>query len=140
MLKTNAGDVSAFALMGPERDTPTRLEETAQRDPKEADRPATGDEESTGRRSPHRHRQESAAYRRNSGGEPDEHDLLPDVFDERDVLLTRPEAAAYLRKSAATLERWARIGFGPKPVMAGRRALYRLSDLRKFTGPDGEAA
>jgi hypothetical protein len=62
------------------------------------------------------------------------------VLDERDVLLTRPEAAAYLRKSAATLERWARIGFGPKPVMAGRRALYRLTDLRAFTGADAEAA
>jgi hypothetical protein len=56
------------------------------------------------------------------------------VLDERDVLLTRPEAAAYLRKSAPTLERWARIGFGPKPVMAGRGALYRLTDLRAFVG------
>ena len=64
-----------------------------------------------------------------------------DVLDERDVLLTRAEAGGYLRKSAATLERWARIGFGPRPVMVGRRALYRLTDLRAFIGADtAEAA
>jgi hypothetical protein len=59
-----------------------------------------------------------------------------DVLDARDVLLTRQEAADYLRKSAATLERWGRHGLGPKPVMVGRRALYRLVDLRKFVGAD----
>jgi len=62
------------------------------------------------------------------------------VLDDRDVLLTRPEAAQYLRKSVATLERWSRVGFGPMPVMAGRRVLYRLTDLRAFTGGDTKAA
>ncbi len=57
-----------------------------------------------------------------------------EALDDRDVLLTRQESAEYLRKSVPTLERWARIGFGPKPISVGRRALYRLTDLRAFTG------
>jgi hypothetical protein len=52
------------------------------------------------------------------------------VLDERDVLLTRKEAAVYLRKSVPTLERWAREGIGPKPVKINRWAHYRLVDLR----------
>jgi hypothetical protein len=53
---------------------------------------------------------------------------------EQDVLYTRDEAARFLRNSVATLERWARIGIGPKPIRIGRRCLYRLTDLRAFVG------
>jgi hypothetical protein len=52
------------------------------------------------------------------------------ILDERDVLLTRREAAKYLRKSVPTLERWAREGIGPKPVKVKRTVHYRLCDLR----------
>jgi predicted DNA-binding transcriptional regulator AlpA len=56
-------------------------------------------------------------------------------FDERDVLLTRAEAAEYLRKSEPTLERWSAQGIGPSPIRCGPRSIrYRLSDLRAFTG------
>jgi hypothetical protein len=61
------------------------------------------------------------------------------VLDDRDVLLTRKEAAAYLRKSVPTLERWAREGFGPKPVKINRHPHYRLHDLRA-AAQGGEAA
>jgi hypothetical protein len=64
--------------------------------------------------------------------------LPPDIVDDRDVLLTRPEAAQYLRKSVPTLERWAREGIGPKPVKVNRWVHYRLCDLRDAAG--GEAA
>lgn len=60
------------------------------------------------------------------------------ILDERDVFLTRKEAARYLRKSGATLERWSRQGIGPKHSMAGRLAIYSLADLRAFVS--GEAA
>jgi predicted DNA-binding transcriptional regulator AlpA len=63
------------------------------------------------------------------------------VLDERDVLLTRPEAAAYLRKSIATLDRWSMQGIGPRPVRVGPRSVrYRLTDLRRFVGAEGAAA
>jgi hypothetical protein len=54
----------------------------------------------------------------------------PEILDDRDVLLTREEAAKYLRKSVPTLERWAREGIGPKPVKIKRWVHYRLCDLR----------
>jgi hypothetical protein len=60
------------------------------------------------------------------------------ILDERDVFLTRKEAAQYLRKSAATLERWSRQGIGPKHTMAGRLAIYSLANLRSFVA--GKAA
>jgi predicted DNA-binding transcriptional regulator AlpA len=53
--------------------------------------------------------------------------------DEQDILLTRAEAAAYLRRSVPTLEAWARDGTGPKVVRMGPRGIrYRLADLRAF--------
>jgi hypothetical protein len=52
------------------------------------------------------------------------------ILDDRDVLLTRKEAAQYLRKSVPTLERWAREGIGPQPVKVNRIVHYRLHDLR----------
>ena len=53
---------------------------------------------------------------------------------EADVLLTRQEAAQYLRRSTPTLERWARDGSGPAFKIVGGRALYPLVALRKFVG------
>jgi hypothetical protein len=58
----------------------------------------------------------------------------PEIIDDRDVLLTRREAARYLRKSIPTLERWARQGVGPKPIKIGRIPHYRLHDLRVAGG------
>jgi excisionase family DNA binding protein len=52
--------------------------------------------------------------------------------DERDVLLSREEACAYLRVSTPTLELWHRNGEGPKVVRVGRGVRYRLADLRAF--------
>lgn len=64
--------------------------------------------------------------------------LAKDLLDERDALLTRVEAAQYLRRSATTLGRWARQGVGPKPYKplgAGPTPVYyRLADLRAITG------
>jgi hypothetical protein len=51
------------------------------------------------------------------------------ALDARDVFLTRPEAAQYLRKSVPTLERWHRLGLGPKAVRCGKRSLYPLTPV-----------
>jgi hypothetical protein len=60
-------------------------------------------------------------------------DLFPG-HDDRDTLLTRAEAAAYLRRSVPTLEQWARNGIGPRVTRIGSRGIrYRLRDLRAFT-------
>jgi excisionase family DNA binding protein len=52
--------------------------------------------------------------------------------DDRDVLLSREEVAAYLKCSLPTLELWARNGEGPRVVRVGRGVRYRLSDVRTF--------
>ena len=58
--------------------------------------------------------------------------------DDRDVLLTRREAAHYLRKSEPTLERWARLGIGPQPKKVGPRSVrYTLRSLREAAGEHG---
>jgi hypothetical protein len=56
--------------------------------------------------------------------------------DDRDVFLTRPEAAKYLRKSVPTLERWHKLGIGPRSVLCGRLRLYPLIGLREFLGQE----
>ena len=57
------------------------------------------------------------------------------MFDERDVFLTRREAAEYLRRSVVTMERWERLGIGPRSILCNGRRLYPLAGLREFTGP-----
>lgn len=57
-------------------------------------------------------------------------------FSEAETFFTRTEAAEYLRCSVPTLDRWARLGTGPRFRLVGRRALYALSDLRTFAGVD----
>jgi excisionase family DNA binding protein len=52
--------------------------------------------------------------------------------DQRDVLLSCEEVAAYLRCSLPTLELWRRNGTGPRAVRVGRAVRYRLSDIRAF--------
>lgn len=59
------------------------------------------------------------------------------MLDDRDILVTRKEAAVYLRKSVPTLERWARDGIGPRPVKIQRTVHYRLCDLRAASGNGG---
>ncbi len=44
-------------------------------------------------------------------------------------LMTRPEAAEYLRLSHKTLARWAWAGKGPAFIMAGGKVLYDVADL-----------
>jgi excisionase family DNA binding protein len=51
---------------------------------------------------------------------------------EQDILLSRAEAAVYLRVSLPTLELWARNGEGPRVVRVGRGVRYRLADVRAF--------
>jgi hypothetical protein len=46
-----------------------------------------------------------------------------------DVYIPQKQAADALCLSARTLERYRLEGFGPKFVKAGRRVLYRQSDL-----------
>jgi Helix-turn-helix domain len=53
---------------------------------------------------------------------------------DEDVLLTRREAAAYLRRSVGTLELWAATGKGPACRKVGGKTLYPLSTLRRFAG------
>jgi excisionase family DNA binding protein len=60
--------------------------------------------------------------------------------DDRDVLLSREEVAAYLRCSLPTLELWARNGDGPKVVRVGRAIRYRLSDVRSFVEAGANSA
>jgi excisionase family DNA binding protein len=52
--------------------------------------------------------------------------------DDRDILLSREEVAAYLKCSLPTLELWARNGEGPRVVRVGRAIRYRLADVRAF--------
>ena len=59
--------------------------------------------------------------------------LSPELSD-KDMLFTRAEAAAYLRCSIATMERWASHGGGPPFQRVGGRALYALAALRCFAG------
>lgn len=54
------------------------------------------------------------------------------LLGENEIFLTRHEAASYLRCSIPTMERWARLGTGPKFRLVGGRALYSLQDLRQF--------
>jgi hypothetical protein len=54
------------------------------------------------------------------------------LLDDNDILYTRAEAAEYLRKSVPTLERWAQLGIGPKPLKVGPRGVrYTLRSLRE---------
>ena len=48
------------------------------------------------------------------------------------LFLTQTEAADLLRLSPRTLERYRVAGTGPKFVKAGRRVLYRRSDLEDW--------
>ena len=61
-----------------------------------------------------------------------------DGLDDRDILYTRPEAAEYLRKSVPTMERWAKLDIGPKPLKVGPRGVrYTLRSLREAAGTKG---
>jgi excisionase family DNA binding protein len=67
----------------------------------------------------------------------DHRDNIPDLgahITDDDVLLTRAEAAKYLRRSVPTLERWARDGRGPPFSKVGGLVLYGLTGLRRFAG------
>ena len=48
---------------------------------------------------------------------------------DKGTFLTQKEAAEMLRLSPRTLERYRVAGCGPRFVKAGRRVLYRLSEI-----------
>lgn len=51
---------------------------------------------------------------------------------ERGGYITTPELAVYLRVSAATLDRWAGLGIGPKFIKPGRDRLYDCEDVKEW--------
>lgn len=51
-----------------------------------------------------------------------------------DMLMTRRQAASFLRLSPATLATWASRSKGPAFFKAGGRAVYRMADLYSFLG------
>jgi hypothetical protein len=57
-------------------------------------------------------------------------------MNEVRTLLTRREAAKYLRRSKATLDRWAWLGIGPQIT----RGLYDLADLNAWLDGASEKA
>ncbi len=65
---------------------------------------------------------------------------VPFAAGDDDLLLTRPEAAVFLRVSVPTLERWTMLGIGPRTVRIGPKGRrYPLSGLREYARL-GEAA
>jgi MerR HTH family regulatory protein len=64
----------------------------------------------------------------------------PFSLREEDALVTKAEAARYLRVSTSTLERWERLDIGPKPIrLETGRVRYRWSELRKAAQGGGAA-
>ena len=59
---------------------------------------------------------------------------------EEDAMLTRREAATYLRRTVNTLERWTALGMGPPCRKVGGKVLYPLSGVRRFAGAGQSAA
>ena len=51
-------------------------------------------------------------------------------MDER--LLTTDEVARYFRTMPGTVRYWRHVGKGPRSFRAGRRVLYRESDVRAW--------
>ena len=49
-----------------------------------------------------------------------------------DKLLTTEELAEMMRTSVRTVAYWNHIGSGPQSVKAGRRRLYRLTDVEAW--------
>lgn len=47
-------------------------------------------------------------------------------------MLTRREAAAFLRVKPLTLWRWRKKGYGPRPFKVGGRMLYDMECLEDF--------
>jgi len=56
--------------------------------------------------------------------------MKPNLPSNSDNTLLRPaEAAAFLRISRRTLDRWHACGFGPPRAKVGHKIYYRLSDI-----------
>lgn len=47
-------------------------------------------------------------------------------------MLSRVEAAFYLEVAPGTLARWASMRTGPRYVLVGRKARYRVADLNAY--------
>jgi predicted DNA-binding transcriptional regulator AlpA len=52
-----------------------------------------------------------------------------EATDER---LTKPAVAVLIGKSVTTLDRWHRLGLGPKPFKIGRSVVYRRRDVEAW--------
>jgi hypothetical protein len=60
-------------------------------------------------------------------------EIRRDIGSDDDQILTRHEAAAFLKRHPKTLEAWAKVGSGPRVTRFGPRSLgYRMADLREF--------
>lgn len=57
-----------------------------------------------------------------------------------DGRVSRRDAAIFLARDPRTLESWARVGKGPRPIKAGGRCFYWLSDLQAFAQGDAQGA
>ena len=51
---------------------------------------------------------------------------------QAEILLTRTEAAAFLRLKPQTLAAWSTRGTGPKVCKLGGKVLYRMEDLQAY--------
>lgn len=49
-----------------------------------------------------------------------------------DGRVTRSDAATYLGLKPKTLACWKSLGIGPRTILVGGRAFYRLTDLEAF--------
>lgn len=54
---------------------------------------------------------------------------MPDIDSE---LMTRTEFCQLVRIVPRTAHRWAAAGYGPVPVVIGRRPKYRRAEVRRF--------
>lgn len=60
-------------------------------------------------------------------------ELRKEVIAGDDQILSRNDAAAVLSVHPKTLEKWARLGGGPRVTRFGPKSIgYRLGDLRAF--------
>jgi hypothetical protein len=65
---------------------------------------------------------------------------LPFRLQDEEVLLTRSETARYLRISIPSLERWAKLGIGPRLIRIGGSVRYPLSGVRQYAQTGDRAA
>lgn len=58
----------------------------------------------------------------------------------QDQYFTKTEVARMLRKSVPTLDRWHRLGLGPRRTRIGKTVLYRKDTLEAWVGEQQESS